>query len=121
MSLDEKLHLQSILTVIEFHCVTFSDFIFFWAIMFVVTTTLVLLFKREVDTDDIENNNERKLSIKETYGYLWKIIRMRPIQEIALFLFTWQVSSEPMLLLFHDTWCLLFIGDLRPPPLGDCW
>ncbi|CAG9532148.1 unnamed protein product [Cercopithifilaria johnstoni] len=69
-------------------------FIFFWGWVFLITTTLVLIFKKEVDhsildKDDIDNKNEKlELGIFQTYAVLWKILRLKPVLWMVIVLFT---------------------------------
>lgn len=92
--------------------VTLPGFLFFWGIVFLVTTTLVALLKREHtkratndhianDTDnddeslgneDAEQNIEEKLNIRDSYLLLFKIIRMPPIRTLCAILLTVKVT-----------------------------
>ncbi|VDM91885.1 unnamed protein product, partial [Onchocerca ochengi] len=69
-------------------------FIFFWGWVFLITTTLVLIFKKEVDrsiTDknDIDNENEEhELGIFQTYTVLSKILRLKPVLWMVVVLLT---------------------------------
>lgn len=89
--------------------VTLPGFLFFWGIVFLVTTTLVAIMKSErntrdekpdpddeiigdVATDAKTTNVEPKLNIRETYMLLFKIIRMPPIRTLCAILLTVKVT-----------------------------
>lgn len=71
--------------------VTLADFLFFWGIVFVVTTTLVMVLKKE-------NNGRAALhqaaqqGIKETYKSLFSIIRMPAILNFCFLLLTSKIG-----------------------------
>lgn len=81
--------------------VTLPDFLWFWGLVFLVTTTLVALMKRETaertddphkDHDELSGDHHEDLSITESYKLLWKIINMRPIKILAAVLLTVKVT-----------------------------
>merc|ERR1719397_2043728 len=63
--------------------ITFSQFLLFWGIVFLVTTTLIAIFKREknsagassVGPDGETIEAEPELGLVETYKMLWKVVR----------------------------------------------
>ncbi|XP_051873257.1 acetyl-coenzyme A transporter 1 [Pristis pectinata] len=71
--------------------VTLADFLFFWGIVFLVTTTLVMVLKKE-------NNGQTPLhhiaqqGIKETYKSLICIIRMPAILNFCILLLTSKIG-----------------------------
>lgn len=71
--------------------VTLADFLFFWGIVFVVTTTLVMVLKKE-------NNGRAALhqaaqqGIEETYKSLFSIIRMPAILNFCFLLLTSKIG-----------------------------
>lgn len=65
--------------------VTIDKFMYFFGIVFIVSTTLLLLFKREVNQ---HNSEEEEFTVKETYKQMWKIIWLAPIKKLALILLT---------------------------------
>lgn len=72
--------------------VTLSGFLWFWGITFLVTTTLVGLFKKEnpETREQLEENPD--LGIRETYAMLWKIVTLKPVLLLATILLTVKVS-----------------------------
>ncbi|GAB0098172.1 acetyl-coenzyme A transporter 1 [Sergentomyia squamirostris] len=72
--------------------VTLSGFLWFWGVVFLVTTTLVAIFKRENDVNSRKPTNEPELNIKQSYSLLLTILRMRPIQILGAILLTVKIS-----------------------------
>lgn len=72
--------------------VDLSGFLWFWGITFLITTTLVAVFKREkAETQEhLEENPD--YGIAESYSILWKIVRMKPVLLLAAVLLTVKVS-----------------------------
>jgi hypothetical protein len=63
----------------------------FFGIVFIATTTLVLVFKKEEKTS-LEDSGEKNLSVKETYGLMWQICWLKPIKTMILILMTVKVT-----------------------------
>lgn len=79
--------------------VTLSGFLFFWGIVFLGTTTLVALLKREhaadksgADGERTEEHTDEQLNIRDSYLLLFKIIRMPPIRTLCAILLTVKVT-----------------------------
>ncbi|CRL01967.1 CLUMA_CG015131, isoform A [Clunio marinus] len=72
--------------------VNLSGFLWFWGITFLVTTTLVGIFKREKEESQEYIEEHPDYDIKESYGMLWKIITMKPVMMLAAVLLTVKVS-----------------------------
>ncbi|GMR61218.1 hypothetical protein PMAYCL1PPCAC_31413, partial [Pristionchus mayeri] len=72
-------------TPLDHGFVDLAGFVFFWGCVFVVSTTLVWIFKKEVDNQavDVESpadeEGELELGVIETYSMLWKILMLRPM------------------------------------------
>lgn len=64
------------------------SFLFFWGIVFITVTSLVMLFKKE----NREIHEETKQDITSTYMQLLKILKLRPVQMYALFLLTSRIG-----------------------------
>ncbi|XP_062543928.1 acetyl-coenzyme A transporter 1 [Armigeres subalbatus] len=73
--------------------VTLPGFLWFWGIVFLVTTTLVALFKRE-HLPSIERGHDEhvQLDIKQTYSLLVDIIKMKPILILTAILLTVKIG-----------------------------
>ena len=51
----------------------------------VITTTLVMIFKRETDHNEENSENksiESQLSIFGTYKLMWKLLKLAPVREL---------------------------------------
>ncbi|CAI5441889.1 unnamed protein product [Caenorhabditis angaria] len=80
--------------------VDLSGYVFFWGWVFIVTTTLVLILKREVDksvpaqegVEKHEEDEELELGVTESYLVLWKILRLRPIHYMVAILLTGKLA-----------------------------
>ena len=68
---------------------SFVGFMFFWAWVFIVTTTLTAIFKSERQEDD----NEQPEGVLDTYKTLWKIIRLPAVFKYCVMLLTAKVLS----------------------------
>ncbi|GMS91509.1 hypothetical protein PENTCL1PPCAC_13684, partial [Pristionchus entomophagus] len=77
--------------------VDLAGFVFFWGCIFIVSTTLVWIFKKEVDNsvdntidDEIveTDDGELELGIVGTYAVLWKILQKRPMLWMCLIYLT---------------------------------
>ncbi|GFO42501.1 acetyl-CoA transporter 1-like [Plakobranchus ocellatus] len=68
--------------------VTLSSFLWFWGIVFFITTTLVGVLKREHIDLDVDPDQ----GIVETYQILWNVIRLRSIISYAIILLTSKVA-----------------------------
>ena len=75
-----------------------SQFFLFWGIVFIVTTLLIAIFKKEKNQHIIENDEKAKeanelaeepeLGIIQTYQVIWKILCHPLMPPLILFLFT---------------------------------
>lgn len=70
---------------------TSAQFLVFWAIIFAVTTTLILLFKKE--KKESLQVTEGHMDIFESYRNLWRILKLRNVQILALFLLTVRIGT----------------------------
>ncbi|XP_076388692.1 acetyl-coenzyme A transporter 1 isoform X2 [Megachile rotundata] len=70
--------------------VTLPGFLYFWGWVFVMTTTLLALFKHE----EVEKGHEEELntSIKHAYKLLWNIFKLPAIKTIIVFLLTAKIG-----------------------------
>ena len=92
--------------------VEFDGFVFFWGIVFLVTTTLVLIFKHEIDHSivqqaskvendqvdkedsgkEAENEEELSLNVFQTYAVLVKILCLKPMLLLVVVLLTGKIA-----------------------------
>lgn len=82
----------------------FSGYVFFWGWVFIVTTTLVLVLKREVDKSVPSNQNngevvpageedeELELGVAESYAVLYKILKLKSIHYMVAILLTGKLA-----------------------------
>jgi len=69
--------------------VTLGQFLLFWGIVFLVTTTLIAIFKQEKNAGESKGDTEEpSLGLVDTYRVLWKIIRNPRIPVYSFFLLT---------------------------------
>jgi len=71
--------------------VSLPEFLFFWAVVFAVTTTGVLIFKRE--GKESEEINDQHMDICASYTNLWKILKLRNIQYLMAFYLTVKMGT----------------------------
>ena len=72
----------------DYGMVDLPSFLFFWGIIFITVTSLVMLFKKEKR----EACAEIKQDVSSAYMQLLKIIKLRPVQMYAVFLLTAKVG-----------------------------
>lgn len=73
--------------------VTLSDFLFFWGVVFLVSTTLVAFMKRENEPSGRRRRSpEETQGVMETYKLLFSIIRMPTVFSFCLLLLTAKVG-----------------------------
>lgn len=80
--------------------ITLSGFLWFWGLVFLGTTTLVAIMKREKaerakegrEETGAGEKSEKELTIGQTYQLLLDIVKMRPIQILAAILMTVKVA-----------------------------
>ncbi|XP_072474765.1 acetyl-coenzyme A transporter 1 [Notamacropus eugenii] len=70
--------------------VTLSDFLFFWGTIFLITTTLVALLKKE-NTEVIPLKEETK-GIMDTYKLLFTIVKMPAVMTFCLMILTAKIG-----------------------------
>ena len=69
-----------------------SDFLLCWGLLFIVTTTLVWIFKHEKDLRNTEVVVKR--GIAEAYKTAWKIVCLPNVQQYMLILLTIKVNKN---------------------------
>lgn len=65
---------------------------YFWAIVYVISTTLVAIFKKDNSLSIVENEKEIDMNVKQSYQLLWEILKLEPVRQMALILLTCKVS-----------------------------
>ncbi|XP_038062016.1 acetyl-coenzyme A transporter 1-like [Patiria miniata] len=70
--------------------VTLSDFLYFWACVFLVTTTLVALLKREKKGHGTED--ELSCGVFGTYKQLYKLMKLPALKSYVLFALTYKIG-----------------------------
>ncbi|KAL4220930.1 hypothetical protein ACF0H5_019196 [Mactra antiquata] len=68
--------------------ITLASFLYFWGIVFFVTTTLVWIFKSEKVDPEVDPEQ----SIVETYKQLYKVIRLPPVISHCIVLLTSKIA-----------------------------
>lgn len=72
--------------------VNLSGFMWFWGIVFLVTTTLVAFLKKEREETQEQREEQPDYGVGESYHLLWKIIKMKPVMLLATIMLTVKVS-----------------------------
>ncbi|XP_063536352.1 acetyl-coenzyme A transporter 1 [Cydia strobilella] len=69
--------------------VTLASFLFFWGWVFIVSTTLIAVFKHEAkETDHKENETKGMSDIVDAYKQLYTIVKLPAVRTLTLVLFT---------------------------------
>lgn len=75
--------------------VTLASFLLFWGWVFIITTTIIAVFKHEAnDSVNTKENNVKGFSdVVNAYKQLYTIIKLPAVRTLALVLFTAKVIS----------------------------
>lgn len=71
--------------------VTLPGFLYFWGLVFLATTTVVGVFKKEVEYHVKNHQIVHDRNIKTAYTSLKKILELKPVQIFVLILLTCKV------------------------------
>lgn len=71
---------------------TLSGFLYFWGLVFLVTTTIVGLLKKEDEPRSAETTKPDR-DIKQAYISLKYILSLKPVQTLVVILLTCKVSQ----------------------------
>lgn len=74
--------------------VTLSSFLLFWGWVFIVTTTIIAIFKHEAN-DTVHSNESQVKGMKDivnAYKQLYTIVKLPAVRTLALVLFTAKVQ-----------------------------
>ncbi|XP_031572070.1 acetyl-coenzyme A transporter 1-like [Actinia tenebrosa] len=69
-----------------------GGFLFFWGIVFLITTTLIGLLKHERSEDEVHGEQHEKKGILSTYKTLWTIITLPAVMKFIVILLTCKVG-----------------------------
>nr|CAI5869779.1 unnamed protein product [Callosobruchus analis] len=72
--------------------VTFTGFLYFWGWVFLITTTLVAIFKTETEPHNPEQAMVHDRDIKTAYTSLKEILQLRSIQTLVILLLTTKIG-----------------------------
>ncbi|KAK9804906.1 hypothetical protein WJX72_011247 [[Myrmecia] bisecta] len=84
--------------------VTLGSYLRFWGWFYIFITLIVALFKSEInfrnptsDGGEVEASDpaEKPLSLREAYGQLWGVVKLRSVQRLALILVTFRLGMLP--------------------------
>jgi PAT family acetyl-CoA transporter-like MFS transporter 1 len=70
--------------------VTIDKFMNFFGVIFVVSTTIVMLLKKE--TNNSAESLEDDLSIKDTYKIMWRVLKLKPVIKLNIILLTAKIG-----------------------------
>lgn len=69
-----------------------AGYLKFWAFVFLGTTILIALFKKERSEIEEGLKDNPDYGIRRAYPILWKIIRLKPVMQFSLILLTAKAS-----------------------------
>ncbi|KAF7663129.1 hypothetical protein LDENG_00217960 [Lucifuga dentata] len=72
--------------------ITLSDFLFLWGMVFLLSTTLVAIFKRENEQKEKRRVQEETQGVMETYKLLFSIIKMPTVFTFCALLLTAKIG-----------------------------
>jgi PAT family acetyl-CoA transporter-like MFS transporter 1 len=70
--------------------ITLGAYMKFWSLVIIITTIFIAIYKREVHDERLAEN--LNYGIKAAYVLMWKILKLRPIMQLILFLLTARLS-----------------------------
>ena len=76
------------LSLNQWGLVTLAGFMQIFGVIFVVVTVLVALFKNEAS----EETDESDPGVIEVYQQVWSILKISPVRQLLVVLFTWKVA-----------------------------
>ena len=71
------------------------EFMNFFGIVYIASTTLILIFKNEKNKSYEKYTNANSMSIGETYSLLWNILKLKPIGLLMILMLTANVIKGP--------------------------
>jgi len=90
---NKKVHVE----LIYFNLFISQEFMIFFGLLYILTTTLFVVFKEEKPAE----NSENELSLVESYHLVWKIFCLKPIQLIVFVVISLRVNQTEFNLNFY--------------------
>lgn len=84
--------------------ILYLEFMKFFGIVFLITTTLIMIFKKETDNSSPVSPTksiEDTLSLKQTYKIVWRILCLPSVQLLGLILITCRVNKRATYLIYN--------------------
>lgn len=78
---------------LETGLIDLGGFLFFWGIVFLLTTTLIGLLKHERSEEEVHGEHHEKQGIISTYKTLWTIITLPAVMKFIVILLTCKVRD----------------------------
>lgn len=72
--------------------VTLAGFLYFWGWIFILTTTIVAVMKKEREMHDAEHQSVPDRDIKNAYSLLLQILKLEPVKLLVLILLTSKIG-----------------------------
>lgn len=72
--------------------VTLAGFLMFWGVVFLGTTILIAIFKKENSTVEKGLEDNPDYGVRKAYPMLWKIMKLKPVMRFSLILLTVKAS-----------------------------
>lgn len=63
----------------------------FFGVVFLISTVLIMIFKKETINDPQHKSLEDTLTLKQTYVIVWRILSLPSVRILGLILFTCRV------------------------------
>lgn len=86
----------------------FLEFMNFFGIVYIVSTTFILFFKQEKNLV-YEKYLDNNLSIKTTFNSLLDVLKLKPVQKLIIILLTCKVKIFKFYKIIICYICLLYI------------
>ena len=72
--------------------VNLAQFMHFFGLVYIVSTTLILFFKYEKNKSYAEQLGRNPISTCQTYASLWNLLNLRPIRQFIVILLTCKIA-----------------------------
>ena len=75
-----------------------------FGIIFILSTSIILLFVNERNDQGYDENlPEKSATIVSTYKYMLRLLKLRPMQKLITFLLTWMVKLHIIFIISSQT------------------